>query len=360
MSAPSSRIVGFDIARAFAMLGMIIVNFKTVMNAGENGPDWLIAFAGLFEGRASAVFVVLAGVGISLMTRKARTSNEPLLIQDYRMTIWKRSLFLFSAGMLLYLFGWSGDILHYYGLYMLIASFLIMSSNKTILIAFLGFLFIAQLLQIALNYWQGWNPLLPFMDYLDFWTIEGFLRNLLYNGYHPLFPWFCFFLLGMWLGRQNVLDRAYRKKMVCYSLLTAVVLESLAFFLMKVSSSSIGLDAVQFLFSTKTYPPNLFYILSSSSTAVAVIVTCIYFAGKFAGSWFTVTMARTGQLALTHYVSHVFIGIGLLALLGKLENQTLAFSILYSFAFFSVSALLSYIWRSRFTRGPLEALVRKI
>ncbi|MFW5437591.1 DUF418 domain-containing protein [Paenibacillus apiarius] len=352
MNAPSSRMIGFDMARAFAMLGMMIVNFKTVMNAGENGPDWLIAFASMFEGRASAVFVVLAGVGISLMTRKARTSKDAVRIQDYKRTIRRRSLFLFTAGMLLCFAGWSGDILHYYGLYMLIASFLLMFSNRKLLVGFMVFLFTAQLLQIALNYWQGWNPLLPFMDYLDFWTIEGFLRNLLYNGYHPLFPWFCFFLLGMWLGRQNMMDRAYRNKMLGYSLAAAVVLEIVAFFLIKGSSLAVGLDAAQFLFSTKTYPPNLFYILSSSSTAVAVIVICIYFAEKFAAHWFTVTMVRTGQLTLTHYVSHVFIGIGLLAVLGKLENQTLKSSLFYSCAFFSGQLFVVLPLEEQIYSGP--------
>ncbi len=36
------RIPGFDIARAFAVLGMVIVNFKVVMNAESNGPPWLV------------------------------------------------------------------------------------------------------------------------------------------------------------------------------------------------------------------------------------------------------------------------------------------------------------------------------
>ena len=54
------------------MLGMFIVNFGVITDSTTNGSTWLIAFQHLFEGRASAVFVMLAGIGTALMTRQAR------------------------------------------------------------------------------------------------------------------------------------------------------------------------------------------------------------------------------------------------------------------------------------------------
>lgn len=36
----SPRIIGLDIARAFAIIGMVIVNFKITMGAEEGGPPW--------------------------------------------------------------------------------------------------------------------------------------------------------------------------------------------------------------------------------------------------------------------------------------------------------------------------------
>ena len=39
---------------------------------------FLITFMSLFEGRASALFVILAGIGITLMTRSAVASNEQI------------------------------------------------------------------------------------------------------------------------------------------------------------------------------------------------------------------------------------------------------------------------------------------
>jgi len=65
------RIVGYDLARAIAIFGMVVVNFKIVMGAGQNGPAWLVSSVGLLNGRAAATFVVLAGVGLWLRLRRA-------------------------------------------------------------------------------------------------------------------------------------------------------------------------------------------------------------------------------------------------------------------------------------------------
>ncbi|MBA6339403.1 DUF1624 domain-containing protein, partial [Colwellia sp. BRX8-7] len=73
------RVTGFDLARAFAIFGMVIVNFKIAMNA-DTGNQLLMSFTHLFEGRASALFVILAGVGITFMTNKARVSSDSISI----------------------------------------------------------------------------------------------------------------------------------------------------------------------------------------------------------------------------------------------------------------------------------------
>ncbi|MCP4873438.1 MAG: DUF1624 domain-containing protein [Proteobacteria bacterium] len=65
----SDRIEGFDVARAFAVLGMVVVNFKVVLGVSDGEPSLLHTAASLIDGKAAATFVVLAGVGVSLMTR---------------------------------------------------------------------------------------------------------------------------------------------------------------------------------------------------------------------------------------------------------------------------------------------------
>ena len=356
----SKRIEGLDFARALAMFGMLIVNFKIIMGAVGNGPDWLIWFTGLFEGRASATFVMLAGIGVALMTRKARNGGSPTIIKENRMSLIKRSTFLFILGLLLYVADWTGDILHYYGVYMLIASFLIAASTKFMIIISSLFLISSQILQVIMNYLKGWHPEQPFMEYLDFWTIEGFLRNLLFNGYHPVFPWVCFFLLGMILGRLDLSKKAIRNKMLFISLFLLITIEVLSKVLMRLSLSVLDVSSAEYLFQTGPIPPNILYILSNSASAIIVIVASIYFAEKFAGRWVTKSLIQTGQLTLTHYVSHVFIGVGILALVNRLENQTLAFSLIFTILFFVASILFSVLWSRKFKRGPIEWVMRKI
>lgn len=127
------RIFGLDFARAWAMFGMLLVNFMVITGAEGNGPPLLKTFMTLFEGRASALFVILAGIGITLMNKSSVASQEKIKINTSRILIWKRSLFLFILGLLLYVMEWTGDILHYYGVYLFIAALLI-TVRRTILI----------------------------------------------------------------------------------------------------------------------------------------------------------------------------------------------------------------------------------
>ena len=83
-----NRIIGIDIARALAVTGMIVVNFKVVF--GENGPIWAKSIAGLFDGKAAATFVVLAGVGLALMTNSAVRNEDRLKLKGARINIAKR------------------------------------------------------------------------------------------------------------------------------------------------------------------------------------------------------------------------------------------------------------------------------
>jgi len=91
------RIIGIDVARALAVIGMIIVNFKVVF--GENGNQILKNITHLFDGKAAATFVVLAGVGIALMSNSAVKKNEVEKLNKIKAGIFKRALFLFAIGL---------------------------------------------------------------------------------------------------------------------------------------------------------------------------------------------------------------------------------------------------------------------
>ncbi len=354
------RIIGLDFARAWAMFGMLLVNFMVITGAEGNGTPFLITFMSLFEGRASALFVILAGIGITLMTRSAVASNEKIKISNSRKLIWKRSLFLFILGLLLYVMEWTGDILHYYGVYLFMAALLITVRKKALLLLSIIILFIAQSLQLTFNTFEGWGDPTPFINYVDFWTVEGFLRNLFFNGYHPIFPWFSFFLTGMIIGRLDLHNRKIRKRLLFLGITTTILTELLSKGLTYYFIPYTGKEAATFLFNTGPILPNILYILSATGSAFAILIICLYITEKYENSWFVTSIVQTGQLTLTHYVSHVFIGIGALILLDRMEHQSLLFVLLFATAFFIFSILFSVLWRKNFSRGPIEWVMRKI
>ena len=64
------RIIGFDLARAYAIFGMYIVNYNTVFGS-HNDNSLMGKFLSMFSGNSSTVFIMLAGMGIALMTNRS-------------------------------------------------------------------------------------------------------------------------------------------------------------------------------------------------------------------------------------------------------------------------------------------------
>ena len=197
----TDRVHGLDLARALAVIGMIIVNFKVVLGSG--GHAGLKAAASVFDGKAAATFVVLAGIGIAMMTRTDVQSNDVQKLKAARIRLAKRAFFLFIIG-LSYLIMWPADILHFYGVYMMVTLLFLTSKGKTLLAASIALIIIYPFLTVAFDYETGWD--LETLMYHDFWTWKGFSRNLLYNGFHPVIPWTSFMLFGYWLGRHPLQD----------------------------------------------------------------------------------------------------------------------------------------------------------
>jgi uncharacterized membrane protein len=96
--APAERVFGFDLARALAIFGMVVVHFSLVMADGRTGPGWLSAALGFLDGRAAATFVILAGIGVTLMSQRAVKGADPLAITKVRAALIRRGLFLLALG----------------------------------------------------------------------------------------------------------------------------------------------------------------------------------------------------------------------------------------------------------------------
>lgn len=361
-----NRIEGYDLARALAIFGMVVVNFKIVMaGAGwglesQVGPGWLHFLTGLFDGRAAALFVVLAGVGMTLGARRAFSSGVAAELRAARVTLWKRAAFLFVGGMFFSLL-WEADILHYYGWYIGIGALLIGCRSRTLLrvaallvIAFAGMVF-------TLDYEAGWD--FDTLTYTDFWTVGGQARNLFFNGFHPVVPWLAFLIVGIWLGRQDLLNPSVRRRVLIVGACVALVAEAVSAALVELftrNASSADEELIVALLGTEAMPPMPLYMLAAGGTALAVISLCVGFSQRFPDAPGHRALTAAGRLSLTIYVGHVILGLGILDAAGLLEGRSLWFAVTAAVSFYALAVVFAVLWTRRWNRGPLEGAMRRV
>jgi uncharacterized membrane protein YeiB len=353
------RIIGFDLARAYAVLGMYIVNFNTVFGSFTD-KSTLGQFLGLFNGNSSTTFVILAGMGIALMTNRSDYSLAEK--SKLKKVISRRSWFLFVIGLLLYIW-WPADILHYYGGYMHLAILILFVPPKYYWWAAGVAIIIFHVLFAIIPYETGWN--FKTLEYTDFWTINGFLRNTLYNGWNSIFPWVAYFFAGMWLGRLEWSGFKIQRNVFLIGLSLLVFINASQMY-----ATQAITDTNLLLYITADYiPPFLPFMLSTFGFALMLISTFMFIGSKFEHHKYAKLFAATGQMTLTHYISHLTIGMMIFSLLtsknyvGYLSQNAPTsplFILLFAVFYFILSCLFSKLWTLKFKNGPVETLMRKI
>lgn len=354
-----ARVIGFDLARAYAIFGMFIVNFNTVFGSHTNH-NGLSGFLNLFNGNSSTLFVMLAGMGVSLMTN--RNDYTPAERKNIKSIITKRSWFLFALGVVFYLW-WPADILHFYGGYMHIAVLLIFFPKKYFLYAAAAAIIIFHVLLAIIPYDTGWN--FETLMYNDFWTLKGFLRNTFYNGWNSIFPWIAYFLIGMYLGRLNWKDNKTPKKV----LLIGITVYLITFLIQSLAASITQNKELLFYLTADYLPPFLPFMLGTASFGLILISIFIFIGNKIGETKIARILASTGQMTLTHYIAHLILGLLLLSII---TGKTLSYDLLkeiptnpiiiltFAITYFLLSCTFSYYWTKRYKNGPLEMLMRKI
>ncbi len=366
-----TRVEGYDLARALAIWGMVTVHFWIVMAFHETHPAWLHWCIEMLDGRAAAIFVILAGVGVSLRTAsaqaKAASSSAERLddqttdpIAEVQRVLVYRGIFLLIAGFL-NLIIWKGDILRVYGVSLCVAATLINASNRRLLTAaaVFGFAFIALMFLSDYDTEWDWDT----FTYRHLWTVNGTIRNLFYNGFRSVFPWTGLLLFGVWLGRQRLGDQEVCRRVLIGSLGLAVFTEIVSALLVhSFREHPHGLDdkSVVALFGTVSMPPLPLFLVAAGSTSVAVIATSLFIAQRFSNFLPVRALIACGQMAFTWYVLHIVVGLGGIEALGLQDHQSLAVAAAAAAGFFVAISLISLVVRSRGHRGPLEWMMRKV
>ncbi len=344
-----NRLDGLDFARFIAFVGMVIVNFRLVISgdsAPENsGIDYL---ASLLEGRAAATFIVLAGVGLGLASQRGNLDGTIVVTL-------KRASFLLVIGLLNMLI-FDADILHYYAFYFLFGVFLLPLSNSGLAMAILLLNVLSVVLILTLDYDAGWDW--SDYSYIGFWTLEGFTRNLFFNGWHPLIPWLGYLLLGMILSRCTLTHRCTQLWLIALGIV-AIICAELTSYVLKPWLLSIDPQLVD-LVTTEAIPPMPLYMLVGMGTASTVIGLCLLVRNRLASSGVLRLVAAAGRQSLTLYIAHIIVGMGSLEVLGLLDNQPAIISLIAALLFCLFAVFYANWWSRRFKHGPVEALMRKL
>jgi uncharacterized membrane protein YeiB len=358
-------LLGLDAARALAFLGMLWVNFGVAL--GAEGPvssdprTWM----GLLQGRAAATFVVLAGIGLSLGARRARASKDDAERRAARAAIFKRSLALFVVGTLS-LPAWPADILHYYGVYLALAALVLFWPGVLVAAICVASALLYPLALLVFDYEAGWDW--ETLEYSGLWSIDGFARNLLLNGFHPVWPWWTFIAVGLLIGRLDLSSLCIQRRLLTFGAAAWIAGESLsrlghALWVPQLDGEAAEL--VHIACDTAPMPPMPLYLLVGSGVACTVVGACLLAERVRILEKLVQALAPAGALALTHYVAHVFIGLGTLEALGWLSEQgstRLAQErAMASAALFGLVSLVgAALWLRFSDRGPLEALLRRV
>jgi len=350
------RIEAYDVARALAILGMIIVNFKIVMGSDTTNAPLLDFATSLLEGRAAALFVILAGVSLSLLSKRARKSDDIVYQRQTQWRILKRAVFLLIFGMLLTLI-WPADILHFYSLYLTFAVLILFVSDRQLWWSAIAIVLMFPILFLIFDYGAGWDW--DTLTITDFWTVTGMIRHLLFNGLHPFFPWAGFLVIGLWLGRQNILRVQFRRRLLAITIITLVVIEIASALLITITTPSLGSELALSFFGREVIPPTVFYFTSATASAIIVILLLAEFNDYLPNQKWWRILSSTGQFALTIYVAHIVVGMGIMEMMGWINgNQSLVFTVGYSLLFYVLCILFTLVWQRQFKRGPFEAMMR--
>jgi uncharacterized protein len=356
MAGTSNRIVAYDHARALAVLGMIFVNTYKIMDINRFKPWWLDTLVRLATGRAAVLFVMLAGGGIVLAYDRACDNEKPLV----RGRMIARASWLWLFGMLLTMV-WNADILHFYTAYLLFGVLLLDRRTARLkkLLAIIAAVSMIVCALVTYDYEGGQILEEVFDSGLSGLVVDYFF----FSTFYPVFPWFCFFLLGMLIGR---LERSPEK--MRFHLVFAA--SSICFVGIELFSALLNAETVagrwvdidlplwRAFSLSEAFPAGPLFVFSAGASGLAAISLLRLLSERKSPRESFSPLAAFGRLSLTFYIAHILIGHVYRRWIGKphaiVSNGQ---ALLFSTGFILAGMVFAVVWTRHFKRGPLEMVL---
>ncbi|MGD9367765.1 MAG: heparan-alpha-glucosaminide N-acetyltransferase domain-containing protein [Desulfobacteraceae bacterium] len=354
MAIDLNRIEAFDLARALAVMGMVVVNYSAMMAIEVYPAEWIGPAVDFIYGRAATVFVMLSGASLSLMAGKWVNRDGAPRLKPYLM---KRCVLLFLAGMVLS-YWWEADILHVYALFLALGAWMASLSSRVLRRLTLASAFISIPVCATLTVSYDLTDAIPFVEN-QHWSAR-LLLDYVTSCYYPLFPWITFFLFGMVLGRLEMAKRSNYSRWAVVGIVVCVGVEVFSAAMMAWVEPRVwdieGNWWIVFLRS-EAFPVTPLFMFSSGAGALVVISLCRQTLRRPAPALCLAPVLAFGRLSLTLYVTHLIFGILLVQWIEKSNGTPNAAHMLNAAGLFCCAGILaSALWLRWFRRGPLEAL----
>lgn len=372
---PTARLLGVDLARALALLGMVVAH--TVDELDPTAPGGVDPWFQLVAGRSSALFAVLAGVSIALVTRDAPRSAGQALTA-YRVQVATRALLIALVGLALGgLPSGVAVILTAYGLLFLLAVPVLHWHARGLALLAVGWGLLGPVLSVLLR------PHLPDPSYevpsvLSLADPVGLTIELLVTGDYPVLTWGTYLFAGLAVGRLDLRStRVARALTVGGALLASAALglsaavtrapavrEALVAEAEAADWAALDTMLRAGMFGTHPTEPawwllvwsphsgSIVSLAHTTGTALLVIGVCLLVGGALRGRWRRVVEVAfgAGTMTLTLYAVHVLV-------LSTPDSWATAHST--TAHLLGVLALGALFVGAR-SRGPLEVLVTQV
>jgi uncharacterized protein len=358
------RVIGLDVTRGLALIGVVVMNYHGYLNGGQTSDpptffDRLFhPWDGVLSTRFAATFVLVAGMGITLLTNRSRLSGDSAAIAADRWRLLRRGLLLAAGGYVIE-WVWSGTIIFFYGAYFVVAAFLF--TLRTRWLAAIGAASAVAGAAIA-----AWRIVRETDGHPTYWldpdpdTPRNLLLRTFVGHTHPLLPWMAFVCAGMIIGRMLPRLAELRAKLLAGGL--AALAATYAINVVAAppfSSSGVGDVRAATILSTRPFDRGLLYTVGTLGSSVAVFCIVSWIADRARRNALVVALQRAGQLTLTLYVLHVLVFNLIVNRLHWIQPFSLSAALAFAGAFWVCAIALAAWWQRLLGQGPLERAYRR-
>ncbi|MFD1714893.1 heparan-alpha-glucosaminide N-acetyltransferase domain-containing protein [Amnibacterium flavum] len=192
--AGTGRVIAIDIARFIALAGMFAAH---TWNRNEDGSHTLIGE--LVAGRAAALFAVLAGVGIALVTRRFLADGQP---GRARRMLVGRGAALLAIGLTLGVLSTNVFvIIAYYGVLFWVMALVVGLRDRWLIVVAAISALVGPPVNVAVRHSLGIEYEVGTPDWLDLADPIALLRGLAVTGIYPALTWIVYGIVGLLIGR---------------------------------------------------------------------------------------------------------------------------------------------------------------